>query len=284
MPANRLKSSYQRNMMAGLSISCLTILVPSLFLHFLYRDEEMVKIHLANIVNSDIPIRDNHESDPQNKGKFREYLPDENGSSMGIIIGRRIKLVSPSLPASNPNDFIYRSPEIKGPPIPGDIDCLESFRTVEAGANIKAGTGDEYPINPPVESISSERQYDIVAKKNPQIKPKKPNSEVFVEFPGRIPNLPYIYPGEEVKVLLRLVIDDDGDIMEIETLYEDPVGRNFASVIKGALRTDAYIEPSIRDGIPVGSTFLFTWQHKNGDGRSIVRSTDNVIVSVKSRE
>lgn len=276
MILNSMKTTYQRNMIAGTVISCLLILIPAVILHF--SERSTVIIQLNNI---------SHEPSKRSWLRSKNVNSDDwGGWGYGL---------EPT-PMNNPaaGYKVVGDNEI-GPVMFGSIMmAMPQILLMSNESELPTGDGlgyngisyfpnsadDEYPISDRTPRYAYDQPiFTLFTERRITHNSKMPDREMCIYFPEKITNLPAIYYKEEPAVILGITINAKGQILDISTIYENPADRGFAKRIREILIQDAYIQPAIRDGKQVGGDYLFSWQYSNkGGGKTLTKSTADVNV------
>jgi hypothetical protein len=252
-------------MTIGLLLGCLITIAPTLWLRFA-NTPEMTTFNVDDIVcgaHKGLQVASFKILDPQNDLPY--------SSPGGKIMNAKSQ--TPSRPIIIDDDYfeIIESPgKESGASIDKDGLSKGMVRHLASG-------DDDYPIS--IAEIMASKRYNFREFK---IHPFQglPERPVIVNFPTQISNLPDLDPSDSVIVILRLSISNSGAITELDVLYEYPANKGFADKLKNAIKFDSYIAPAIKNGMPVASEFLFSWQYKADGGVFSAKSTDDVCVSL----
>jgi len=281
MKINNLKTQYQKNLLIGQTAACAVVIVLSLLLYL--NRPEYVTI----------------EPDRVNIGK----LTNERINESGLMIYNRIPVSAEeylhhSQARSELSELRCRLLEIcrnrqlsylatyNGPVYPiagygGDI-CLypSGFQPAAKIINIQTDPNEMWPVGNQDKNLGSLADYNFNAFSRKVIKPPE-NRPMILEFAR--PR----YPGGmryncDATVRLMVIIDEQGFIDSIATIFEEPSGFGFAKSVREALR-DSYIEPAVVRGRKSGGRYILSYEFCRDCPAKpvVVESGDNIVVTTK---
>lgn len=270
MEINRLKTTYQRNMLLGNIVAGLIAFAVALIIVFSREQYVVIELKDSKYIESfTIP-----------SGKPFEMISEK------CSLGTQFEATLHDLDS---HYFNNRQSQYSHLPFSFGNGSLHDF-TISAGnyGRVEEGAGsrvnykigeNEWPIAPP-KSLIGEYSFDHYSS-NRSISPPEKNRAMIIEF--RKP----LYPSglrfkTDAVVTLGFHLTEKGTITQIDVIKEEPIGFGFALTVKEALR-DSWIKPAVINGKKKGGYYILTYEfcEKCPSRPAVVESSPNVVVTIK---
>lgn len=253
---NELKRQYQKNLMLGTVISAFMVLFGAFMLVMEHGENVIISSEDSVILDEWPVIRSNkNSSDYDNRPK-------------------------PAISIASATDFCYASARpfqdfgTRYKDIAGFMTIEPDFFKSCPASDFDFGVGSivylpeydpgyDYYLNEPIDTLKKKpwpiRIPDVFYNSNIWIKKNNIDQPVVIRnlFVERPENKQGIVGLDDVEdtVFIRVTIDSQGQILGMETIYENPPDLGFAERFKEAL-ANAYISPFKKDGRHEGGSFL----------------------------
>lgn len=267
MPVNRLKTTYQRNLLIGtLSAALITIVVCGL----LYLDQEplrTVKISPEKIIFTDLEfkIAGQGMAESDNYGNY-------NGVHHGFNLPDKTPMAS-----GRPDPFPASFENVARPAvfenIAGRISFVNEKEIHGFPSSLQNPVDDHYGYAVPNDSRPrfGGNSYPLKVKS-----PGNPDHPLWIS--GLKVEHPFNPTGLVDTVVVLLTIDKEGRILNIETVYDALPQMGFARQFHRALYS-ARIYPARVNGNPVGGTYPIWCIFERSSARERIKNSPNITIS-----
>ena len=273
MKINRLKTTYQRNLLIGQAVSCLTAGVIVLLTWL--TETEYVVIDIGNnsyITSLSIPKTESWEMPNESERKELNIPPDNDnfvvpGPSIVKTYRDEMEISDGLIYSVSHNIEFVASDEDKGELIDYGGDILSMTAASDSSISDKSSNQGNY-------------DYDNLRFRG-NIPHPGINTPLMINFPA-----PF-YPNRlrykvDAVVTLGFYLTEKGTITQIDVIKEEPVGFGFALAVKEALR-DSWIKPAVINGKKKGGYYILTYEfcEKCPSRPAVIESSPNVVVTIK---
>ncbi len=270
MRLNRLKTTYQRNLLLGQAVSLLIAVIAILLMFAFQESYVTIDLHDIKLLES-FPLTGDNA--PQNSGSST-HIRSRSGVLIDAVAGNGYNIDNYhhdshglDYSAIDKDDFI----------IPGGYygnSGGDLYLALESG-----DTSDAWPIpnkhtflqEYSIESFLSDRYVNAPGENHPlMINFVKP------QYPGGL------HYACDAIVKLGFSVTEKGFIRKIDIIDEDPAGFGFALAVKEALR-NSWLWPAVRNGHKTGGYYILTYEfcEKCPATPVVVESEGDIVVTVK---